>query len=70
MRSALRAAYYCVPEAIATWLAAAQRNLSPADTDLIEVALTTIYALDKLLHLLFQYDIVITPRKVETIHEG
>ena len=32
--------------------AAAQRNLSPADTDLIEVALTTIYALDKLLHLL------------------
>lgn len=32
--------------------AAAQRNLSPADTDLIEIALTTIYALDKLLHLL------------------
>ena len=26
--------------------------MSPADTDLIEVALTTIYALDKLLHLL------------------
>ncbi|KAH8106169.1 hypothetical protein BXZ70DRAFT_886776 [Cristinia sonorae] len=32
--------------------AAAQRNLSPADTDLIELTLTTIYALDKLLHLL------------------
>ncbi|KZT74562.1 hypothetical protein DAEQUDRAFT_720743 [Daedalea quercina L-15889] len=32
--------------------AAAQRNLSPADTDLIELALTTIYELDKLLHLL------------------
>ncbi|KAI9001150.1 hypothetical protein BD414DRAFT_404342 [Trametes punicea] len=32
--------------------AAAQRNLSPADTDLIEMTLTTIYALDKLLHLL------------------
>ncbi|KAI0829398.1 hypothetical protein BC628DRAFT_1131250 [Trametes gibbosa] len=32
--------------------AAAQRNLSPADTDLIEITLTTIYALDKLLHLL------------------
>ncbi|KAI0787101.1 hypothetical protein BC629DRAFT_1440299 [Irpex lacteus] len=32
--------------------AAAQRNLSPADTDLIELTLTTIYALDKLLRLL------------------
>ncbi|KAH9894215.1 hypothetical protein C8Q73DRAFT_694913 [Cubamyces lactineus] len=32
--------------------AAAQRNLSPADTDLIEITLTTIYALDKLFHLL------------------
>ena len=32
--------------------AAAQRNLSPADTDLIELTLTTIYALDKLFHLL------------------
>ncbi|KAG6903352.1 hypothetical protein C0995_013105 [Termitomyces sp. Mi166 len=32
--------------------AAAQRNLSTADTDLIELALTTIYELDKLLHLL------------------
>ncbi|KAI0366385.1 hypothetical protein BV20DRAFT_652811 [Pilatotrama ljubarskyi] len=32
--------------------AAAQRNLSPADTDLIEITLTTIYALDRLLHLL------------------
>ncbi|TCD70502.1 hypothetical protein EIP91_003263 [Steccherinum ochraceum] len=32
--------------------AAAHRNLSPADTDLIELTLTTIYALDKLLHLL------------------
>ena len=32
--------------------AAAQRNLSPADTDLIELTLTTIYELDKLLHLL------------------
>ncbi|TFK86817.1 hypothetical protein K466DRAFT_136728, partial [Polyporus arcularius HHB13444] len=32
--------------------AAAQRNLSPADTDLIEMTLTTIYALDKLMHLL------------------
>ncbi|THH33803.1 hypothetical protein EUX98_g442 [Antrodiella citrinella] len=29
-----------------------KRNLSPADTDLIELTLTTIYALDKLLHLL------------------
>ena len=52
MRFALRTVLYCVPEAIAALLAAAQRNLSPADTDLIEVALTTIYALDKLLHLL------------------
>lgn len=33
-------------------LAATQRNLSPADTDLIELTLTTIYGLDKLLHLL------------------
>lgn len=32
--------------------AAAQRNLSPEDTDLIELTLTTIYELDKLLHLL------------------
>ncbi|KAJ7086623.1 hypothetical protein C8R44DRAFT_721296 [Mycena epipterygia] len=32
--------------------AATQRNLSPADTDLIELTLTTIYELDKLLHLL------------------
>ncbi|TBU42137.1 hypothetical protein BD309DRAFT_866914 [Dichomitus squalens] len=32
--------------------AAAQRNLSPADTDLIEITLTTIYSFDKLLHLL------------------
>ena len=33
-------------------LAATQRNLSPADTDVIELTLTTIYELDKLLHLL------------------
>lgn len=33
-------------------LAATQRNLSPEDTDVIELTLTTIYALDKLLHLL------------------
>ncbi|KAF9468922.1 hypothetical protein BDZ94DRAFT_1244937 [Collybia nuda] len=32
--------------------AATQRNLSPADTDVIELTLTTIYELDKLLHLL------------------
>ncbi|KAG5654056.1 hypothetical protein H0H81_007782 [Sphagnurus paluster] len=32
--------------------AATQRNLSPADTDVIEITLTTIYELDKLLHLL------------------
>ncbi|KAJ3543599.1 hypothetical protein NM688_g5836 [Phlebia brevispora] len=32
--------------------AATQRNLSPADTDLIELTLTTICGLDKLLHLL------------------
>lgn len=32
--------------------AAAQRNLSPEDTDLIELTLTTIYELDKLFHLL------------------
>lgn len=32
--------------------AATQRNLSPEDTDLIEVTLTTLLALDKLLHLL------------------
>lgn len=32
--------------------AATSRNLSPADTDLIEITLTTIYALDKLFHLL------------------
>ncbi|TFK76178.1 hypothetical protein BDN72DRAFT_853157 [Pluteus cervinus] len=31
---------------------ATQRNLSPEDTDVIELTLTTIYALDKLLHLL------------------
>ncbi|KAH7930014.1 hypothetical protein BV22DRAFT_1079617 [Leucogyrophana mollusca] len=31
---------------------ATQRHLSPADTDLIELTLTTIYELDKLLHLL------------------
>lgn len=33
-------------------IAATQRNLSPEDTDVIELTLTTIYALDKLLHLL------------------
>jgi hypothetical protein len=32
--------------------AATQRNLSPQDTDLIELTLTTLYALDRLLHLL------------------
>ncbi|KAF9490531.1 hypothetical protein BDN71DRAFT_1454139 [Pleurotus eryngii] len=32
--------------------AAAQRNLSPEDTDLIEITLTTIFDLDRLLHLL------------------
>ncbi|GLB33542.1 putative growth-arrest-specific protein [Lyophyllum shimeji] len=32
--------------------AATQRNLSPADTDVIELTLTAIYELDKLLHLL------------------
>jgi len=32
--------------------AATQRNLSPADTDLIEVTLTTLLALDRLIHLL------------------
>ena len=32
--------------------AATQRNLSPQDTDVIELTLTTIYELDKLLHLL------------------
>ncbi|KAF8901676.1 hypothetical protein CPB84DRAFT_1777177 [Gymnopilus junonius] len=32
--------------------AATQRNLSTEDTDVIELTLTTIYALDKLLHLL------------------
>ncbi|KIP09886.1 hypothetical protein PHLGIDRAFT_296788 [Phlebiopsis gigantea 11061_1 CR5-6] len=32
--------------------AATQRNLSPADTDLIELTLTTMYELDKLVHLL------------------
>ncbi|KAJ8461895.1 hypothetical protein ONZ45_g18130 [Pleurotus djamor] len=32
--------------------AAAQRNLSPEDTDLIEITLTTIFDLDKLMHLL------------------
>lgn len=32
--------------------AATQRNLSSQDTDLIELTLTTIYALDKLIHLL------------------
>lgn len=31
---------------------AAQRNLSPADTDLIELTLRTIFSLDKLIHLL------------------
>jgi hypothetical protein len=33
-------------------VAATQRNLSPEDTDVIELTLTTIYELDKLLHLL------------------
>lgn len=33
-------------------IAATQRHLSPQDTDLIELTLTTIYELDKLLHLL------------------
>lgn len=33
-------------------IAATQRNLSSQDTDLIELTLTTIYELDKLLHLL------------------
>jgi hypothetical protein len=33
-------------------IAATQRNLSPEDTDLIELTLTTIYDLDRLLHLL------------------
>ncbi|PVG03610.1 hypothetical protein CPB86DRAFT_748944 [Serendipita vermifera] len=32
--------------------AATQRNLSPADTDLIELTLTTLLSLDKLIHLL------------------
>jgi hypothetical protein len=32
--------------------AATQRNLSPADTDLIEVTLTTLLGLDRLIHLL------------------
>jgi predicted AAA+ superfamily ATPase len=32
--------------------AATQRNLSREDTDLIEVTLTTLLALDRLLHLL------------------
>ncbi|KAG1773951.1 hypothetical protein EDD22DRAFT_946814 [Suillus occidentalis] len=32
--------------------AATQRHLSPEDTDVIELTLTTIYELDKLLHLL------------------
>ena len=32
--------------------AATQKNLSPRDTDVIELTLTTIYELDKLLHLL------------------
>lgn len=34
------------------YVACTQRNLSPEDTDLIELTLTTLYALDKLLHLL------------------
>ena len=34
------------------FVAATQRNLSPEDTDVIELTLTTIYELDKLLHLL------------------
>ncbi|KAH8925295.1 hypothetical protein BT69DRAFT_1141173 [Atractiella rhizophila] len=33
-------------------LAASKRNLSPKDTDLIDITLTTVFALDKLLHLL------------------
>lgn len=32
--------------------AATQRNLTPEDTDLVELTLTTLFALDKLLHLL------------------
>ncbi|KLO15894.1 hypothetical protein SCHPADRAFT_901991 [Schizopora paradoxa] len=32
--------------------AATQRNLSPEDTDLVELTLTTLFALDRLLHLL------------------
>lgn len=37
---------------ISLYQAATQRHLSPEDTDLIELTLTTIYELDKLLHLL------------------
>jgi len=37
---------------LTTVTAATQRHLSPEDTDLIELTLTTIYELDKLLHLL------------------
>ena len=33
-------------------VAATQRNLSAEDTDLIEITLTTLFALDRLLHLL------------------
>jgi hypothetical protein len=33
-------------------IAASKRNLSPQDTDVIELTLTTIYEFDKLLHLL------------------
>jgi hypothetical protein len=40
------------PHKLLAGTAATQRNLSPEDTDLIELTLTTIYALDKLLHLL------------------
>ena len=51
MRAALCALQSTGAEAI-RFVAAASRNLSPADTDLIELTLTTIYELDKLIHLL------------------
>ncbi len=49
----MKAKLTCVPSVLLTlYEAATQRNLTPEDTDLVELTLTTLFALDKLVHLL------------------
>ena len=57
LKKLTKGSYVLAIFALDLWLrlrlkAATQRNLSPEDTDLIELTLTTIYDLDRLLHLL------------------